>query len=220
MLRNKIGIVLVLIICLITTSLASAHLEKIIQLHFQYGAHQFPLNTNTTDVSKNTTDLRFLFSEAEDFIQRDIAQFLDSNQREQYLVSYLRDGENLLAGLSSQQRSLESELQVIESKISSCQSTLDEANSLFATSLKTNQENWFYRSVEQAKKARACLGEQFVAKSAVQNLLSKVKTTQKAVKLRFTYLDTNKDLIIKHYDILKPSLLAELYKISVMLEKK
>ena len=35
-----------------------------------------------------------------------------------------------------------------------------------------------------------------------------------------TKLKNNKELIIKHYDILKPSLLAELYKISVMLEHK
>lgn len=57
-------------------------------------------------------------------------------------------------------------------------------------------------------------------KSATQNLLSKLQSNQHAIEPRFTYLNTNKDLILKHYDILKPSLLAELYKISVMLEKR
>lgn len=220
MLRKKIGIALIGIICLITTGLASAHLEKVIQLHFQYGAHQSLLSGNSIDASKNTTDLWFLFSEAENFIQTDIAQLLDSDQREQYLVNYLRDGENLLAELNSQQRNLEVELQTIENKMTSCQSSLDAANALFSISLQNNQENWFYRSVDQAKKARSCLGEQFVMKSATQNLLSKLQSNQHAIEPRFTYLNTNKDIILKHYDILKPSLLAELYKISVMLEKK
>lgn len=220
MLRKKIGIALIGIICLITTGLASAHLEKVIQLHFQYGAHQSLLSGNSIDAPKNTTDLWFLFSEAENFIQTDIAQLLDSDQREQYLVNYLRDGENLLAELNSQQRNLEVELQTIENKMTSCQSSLDASNALFSISLQNNQENWFYRSVDQAKKARSCLGEQFVMKSATQNLLSKLQSNQHAIEPRFTYLNTNKDLILKHYDILKPSLLAELYKISVMLEKR
>lgn len=55
---------------------------------------------------------------------------------------------------------------------------------------------------------------------AIQTLITQVKSNQNAITLRITYLKNNKELIIKHYDILKPSLLAELYKISVMLERK
>lgn len=57
-------------------------------------------------------------------------------------------------------------------------------------------------------------------RNAIQNLLSKLQWNQKNISPRVTYLKNNKELIIKHYDILKPSLLAELYKISVMLENK
>ena len=55
---------------------------------------------------------------------------------------------------------------------------------------------------------------------AIQTLITQVKSNQNAISPRITYLKNNKELIIKHYDILKPSLLAELYKISVMLERK
>jgi len=55
---------------------------------------------------------------------------------------------------------------------------------------------------------------------AIQTLITQVKSNQNAITPRITYLKNNKELIIKHYDILKPSLLAELYKISVMLERK
>lgn len=55
---------------------------------------------------------------------------------------------------------------------------------------------------------------------AIQTLIVQVKSNQNAITPRITYLKNNKELIIKHYDILKPSLLAELYKISVMLERK
>ena len=55
---------------------------------------------------------------------------------------------------------------------------------------------------------------------AIQTLITQVKSNQNAITPKITYLKNNKELIIKHYDILKPSLLAELYKISVMLERK
>ena len=55
---------------------------------------------------------------------------------------------------------------------------------------------------------------------AIQTLIAQVKSNQNAITPRITYLKNNKELIIKHYDILKPSLLAKLYKISVMLERK
>lgn len=55
---------------------------------------------------------------------------------------------------------------------------------------------------------------------AIQTLITQVKLNQNAIIPRITYLKNNKELIIKHYDILKPSLLVELYKISVMLERK
>lgn len=55
---------------------------------------------------------------------------------------------------------------------------------------------------------------------AIQTLIAQVKSNQNAITPRIIYLKNNKELIIKHYDILKPSLLAELYKISVMLERK
>ena len=55
---------------------------------------------------------------------------------------------------------------------------------------------------------------------AIQTLIAQVKSNQNAITPRITYLKNNKELIIKHYDILKPSLLAELYKISVMLEHR
>ncbi len=55
---------------------------------------------------------------------------------------------------------------------------------------------------------------------AIQTLIAQLKSNQNEITPRITYLKNNKELIIKHYDILKPSLLAELYKISVMLERK
>lgn len=221
MTKRKYFIVVVILLS-IGFWLVSAHLEKVIQLHFQYKdsrSHIFQTGVSL-DIEETSTDLWFLLSQAENFQKTDIPQFLDSNQREQNLEAYLRDGDNLLISLASQQLSLESELQNIQNQISLCQNTLSAANELFTVSLKDNHEQGFYQAVDQARWARSCLWEQEVMKNALQNLLSKLQWNQKNISPKITYLKNNKELIIKHYDILKPSLLAELYKISVMLENE
>lgn len=133
--------------------MTSAHLEKVIQLHFQYSdSRSYLFQTGVTlDVEETSTDLWFLLSQAENFQKTDIPQLLDTSQREQNLEAYLRDGDNLLAGLASQQLSLEAELQNLQNQTSLCENILSSANELFATSLKGNYEQGFYQAVEQAK---------------------------------------------------------------------
>lgn len=202
--------------------LASAHLDDIIQLHLKYAnfGSSVSLKKEALVIEEKTSDLWDLFSQSKDFQKIDIVQLLDADQREKNLEQYLSNGDHLLAGLNFQQSSLASELQKIQNQSILCQNTLSSANDLFVISLQNIHEEGFYRAVEQAKSARVCLWEQGVMERAIQTLIAQVKSNQNAITPRITYLKNNKELIIKHYDILKPSLLAELYKISVMLERK
>ena len=197
-------------------------MDDIIQLHLKYAnfGSSVVLKKEALVIEEKTSDLWDLFSQSKDFQKIDIVQFLDADQREKNLEQYLSNGDHLLAGLNFQQSSLASELQKIQNQSVLCQNILSSANDLFTISLQNIHEEDFYRAVEQAKSARACLGEQGVMERAIQTLIAQVKSNQNAITPRITYLKNNKELIIKHYDILKPSLLAELYKISVMLERK
>jgi len=201
---------------------ASAHLDDIIQLHLKYANFKSSvvLKKESLVIEQKTSDLWDLLSQSDNFQKIDIVHLLEADQREKNLEQYLNNGDHLLAWLRLQQSSLESELQKIQNQSLICQNTLSSANDLFAISLQNVHEEGFYRAVEQAKLARSCLWEQRVMERAIQTLIAKVKLNQNTVSPRIIYLKNNKELIIKHYDILKPSLLAELYKISVMLEHK
>ena len=195
---------------------ASAHLDDIIQLHLKYANFKSSvvLKKESLVIEQKTSDLWDLLSQSDNFQKIDIVHLLEADQREKNLEQYLNNGDHLLAWLRLQQSSLESELQKIQNQSLICQNTLSSANDLFAISLQN------VHAVEQAKLARSCLWEQRVMERAIQTLIAKVKLNQNTVSPRIIYLKNNKELIIKHYDILKPSLLAELYKISVMLEHK
>ena len=86
------------------------------------------------------------------------------------------------------------------------------------TSLKSKNEVGFNQSINTAKLARKCIGEEQVSQSATKTLLQQVQSYTTKIEKRNNYLKNNQSLIIRHYDILKPSLLKTLYPISVQLE--
>lgn len=194
----------------INTTLAD--LNTIMRLHFRYGGI-----TMTGDLwwPEENNDIRFLFSESESFLRKDIAQLLESpSQREKNLRIYLSDGSSLLNLFSYHENRIRGELQHTENQLSLCQSRMTTVNQLFSQSLKDNQENWFNLAVEWAKWARSCLEEQWVLKKSLQTLLLKIAKYRTGIDQRVTYLRNNQSLILRHYDILKPTLLSELYRIA------
>ncbi|MFC2695774.1 MAG: hypothetical protein ACFN4U_01895 [Candidatus Absconditicoccaceae bacterium] len=182
------------------------------RLHFRYGGI-----TMTGDLGgpEENNDIRFLFSESESFLRKDIAQLLESpSQREKNLRIYLSDGSSLLNLFSYHENRIRGELQHTENQLSLCQSRMTTVNQLFSQSLKDNQENGFNLAVEGAKGARSCLAEQGVLKKSLQTLLLKITKYRTGIDQRVTYLRNNQSLILRHYDILKPTLLSELYRIA------
>ncbi|MFC2494921.1 MAG: hypothetical protein ACFNWZ_01835 [Candidatus Absconditicoccaceae bacterium] len=194
----------------INTTLAD--LNTIMRLHFRYGGI-----TMTGDLGgpEENNDIWFLFSESESFLRKDIAQLLESpSQREKNLRTYLSDGSSLLNLFSYHENRIRGELQHTENQLSLCQSRMTTVNQLFSQSLKDNQENGFNQAVEGAKGARSCLAEQGVLKKSLQTLLLKIAKYRTGIDQRVTYLRNNQSLILRHYDILKPTLLSELYRIA------
>lgn len=217
---QKISISVFLILILWTRTFSFWSFISLMEEHFSLArGNQSPTTFSSTDQREKNTDLRFLFAESERFLSQDINLLLGASDRETTLENYLIDGENILSSLNYLESSLINEESTITSTRNTCETQLNQANTLYSTSINSNDENWFLSSVESAKEARTCIAEQHVNLASLQALRNKRDRYAQIINARVSYLRNNQDLIIRHYDILKPQLLSNLYKISVDLEQ-
>ena len=217
---QKISISVFLVLILWTWTFSFWSFISLMEEHFSLArGNQSPTTFSSTAQREKNTDLRFLFAESERFLSQDINLLLGGSDRETTLENYLIDGENVLSSLNYLESSLINEESTITSTRNTCEAQLNQANTLYSTSINSNDENWFLSSVESAKEARTCIAEQHVNLASLQALRNKRDRYAQIINARVSYLRNNQDLIIRHYDILKPQLLSNLYKISVDLEQ-
>ena len=217
---QKISISVFLVLILWTWTFSFWSFISLMEEHFSLArGNQSPTTFSSTDQREKNTDLRFLFAESERFLSQDINLLLGASDRETTLENYLIDGENILSSLNYLESSLINEESTITSTRNTCEAQLNQANTLYSTSINSNDENWFLSSVESAKEARTCIAEQHVNLASLEALRNKRDHYAQIINARVSYLRNNQDLIIRHYDILKPQLLSNLYKISVDLEQ-
>ena len=217
---QKISISVFLVLILWTWTFSFWSFISLMEEHFSLArGNQSPTTFSSANQREKNTDLRFLFAESERFLSQDINLLLGASDRETTLENYLIDGENILSSLNYLESSLINEESTITSTRNTCEAQLNQANTLYSTSINSNDENWFLSSVESAKEARTCIAEQHVNLASLQALRNKRDRYAQIINARVSYLRNNQDLIIRHYDILKPQLLSNLYKISVDLEQ-
>ena len=217
---KKISISVFLVLIFWTWTFSFWSFISLMEEHFSLArGNQSPTMFSSADQREKNTDLRFLFAESERFLSQDINLLLGASDRETTLENYLIDGENILSSLNYLESSLINEESTITSTRNTCEAQLNQANTLYSTSINNNDENWFLSSVESAKEARTCIAEQHVNLASLQALRNKRDRYAQIINTRVSYLRNNQDLIIRHYDVLKPQLLSNLYKISVDLEQ-
>ena len=217
---KKISISVFLVLILWTWTFSFWSFISLMEEHFSLArGNQSPTTFSSANQREKNTDLRFLFAESERFLSQDINLLLGASDRETTLENYLIDGENILSSLNYLESSLINEESTITSTRNTCEAQLNQANTLYSTSINSNDENWFLSSVESAKEARTCIAEQHVNLASLEALRNKRDRYAQIINARVSYLRNNQDLIIRHYDILKPQLLSNLYKISVDLEQ-
>lgn len=222
MLKKKLNVLVVAVVLfLLCGNKGYATLSDLIQQHIHYGQGEGNQIFTLTPLKSEQTSEEFwnVLSDAESLYRTDVIKMLEHNsERKKNLNAYLLNGDRLMIALSYHKNSLTRELQQVQEREKECRTSLDLANRDFSQALKSNNEALFYATIEEAKESRRCLGEKWVEKSALQNLLNKVNFYSQQIKPKVDYLNKNQNLILKHYDILKPSLLSELYKISVRLQ--
>lgn len=194
-----------------------------VQIHFRY-AH---LNSSSSFVHaeqkpflEDQESVRVLFAQIKSFLAKDLSQLLESSQRAENLSQYLKEGAILVQKIPYYEYRFQSDLERIELQMATCEELLERANLLFSESLEHDNESTFTTALERAQEARTCLGKQYVLKRATQTLLDKLQSAQTTLTPQLHYLQMNQELIIKHYDILKPSLLSELYRLSLQVGPK
>lgn len=196
---------------------SASRLSEIIQYHFQFSSINWVMGK--TDGKNITTDIWYLLSQSDEYLKQNMASLLDNEStRRKNLNIYVTDWASLLNALGYQKNKLNNQLQTTASKIQQCQNQLTTANQKYLTSIQNKSEVGFKQAISNAKSARSCIGEEQVNQSAIRTLLDQVQNYTTKIEKRNSYLKSNQSLILRHYDILKPSLLRELYPISVELE--
>ena len=207
--KKSIGILLTAIIFLGFGFVSASRVTEIVEYHFQLSSIYW-VKTNIPDTQNITTNIWYLLTQSDAYLKENMATLLnDESTRRSNLNTYISDWSRLLNALWYQKNRLNNQLQNSASKIQSCQNQLTDANQKYVTSLSNRNEMGFNQSVANAKSARNCIVEEQV--NQVQNYTDRITR-------RNTYLKNNQTLILRHYDILKPSLLRELYPISIELE--
>ena len=197
---------------------SASRVSEIIQYHFQYSSINW-VKSSKTDTKNITTDIWYLLTQSNNYLKQDIAQLLDKEDtRKTNLNGYIVDWSSLISALGYQKNKLNNDLEKTTTKIQTCQNQLTTANQKYVTSLNSKNEYQFNQAVDNAKKAKRCIWEEQVNQSVEKTLLQQVQEYLTKIEKRHTYLKNNQALIIRHYDILKPSLLRELYSIAVELE--
>lgn len=216
--KKSIGIVLTAIIFLSFGFVSASRVTEIVEYHFQLSSIYW-VKTNIPDTQNITTNIWYLLTQSDKYLKENMATLLnDESTRRSNLNTYISDWSRLLNALWYQKNKLNNQLQNSASKIQSCQNQLTAANQKYLTSLNNRNEMGFNQSVANAKAARNCIVEEQVNQSSAKSLLNQVQNYTDRITRRNTYLKNNQTLILRHYDILKPSLLRELYPISIELE--
>ena len=159
-----------------------------------------------------------MLSESEDFIKTDLTELLKSSDREKILANYILDGINLEQALNYHYNSQGNQLNSDKAQLASCQWDLNTANTNYKTALAMNQEPLYTQAINQAKKARTCIGEYSVSTSSLITLNNKIARYCSAIQKRIHYLQENQNTIIKNYDMLNINKLRELQSITSALE--
>jgi hypothetical protein len=216
--KKIIGVLLTAIIWLGFGFVSASRVSEIIQYHFQFSSINW-VKSNKIDNKDITTDIWYLLKQCESYLTTNVTSLLDNEStRRKNLNAYIADWTSLVRALWYQKNKLNIQLQNTATKIQSCQNQLTSANERYIESLKTKNELSFNRAVDKAKSARKCIWEEQVSQSAIKSLLDQVQNYFSKIERRNSYLKSNQSLIIRHYDVLKSSLLKELYPIAVELE--
>ena len=120
--ENVLFSLLIALICIGGSSVSASVLD-IIELHFELSNSTsfYPKKSNTIEKKFKNSDLRFVLSESEDFINTDLTELLKVSDREKILANYILDGINLEQALNYHYNSQSNQLNNDKAQLASCQ---------------------------------------------------------------------------------------------------
>ena len=120
--ENVLFSLLIALICIGGSSVSASVLD-IIELHFELSNSTsfYPKKLTTIEKKFKNSDLRFVLSESEDFINTDLTELLKASDREKVLTNYILDGINLEQALNYHYNSQGNQLNSDKAQLASCQ---------------------------------------------------------------------------------------------------
>lgn len=120
--ENVLFSLLIALICIGGSSVSASVLD-IIELHFELSNSTsfYPKKSTTIEKKFKNSDLRFVLSESEDFMNTDLTELLKASDREKVLTNYILDGINLEQALNYHYNSQGNQLNSDKVQLASCQ---------------------------------------------------------------------------------------------------
>ena len=139
-------------------------------------------------------------------------------EREKVLNQYLWACQSFSSKLESSVHNEEIQEENYKTKYAECSLNLDYYNNLFKTSFLEGDFNNAHNYAEKIAEIRSCEAKNLTYQKEHQYYKKFYTSQGPHLQKRCDYIAENKSKIIKYYEIMKPDLLKELYKISVTLE--
>lgn len=148
--------------------------------------------------------------------QLDLAN--DTTKRTLIIQNYLSTQKILLEYLQKFSQAEDLDIKSYTAKIQTCNLPIEEKNKSYQNAVLSYQYQQANNLSQEIAQLRACVAENTVYYK--QHLLYKdmMDNSFNALQKKIVYLDQQKDTIAKHYEILKPQLLKQLYDVSQTLQ--
>jgi len=187
--------------------------KELISSHIKIWKHSYEVDFN------NWTSLEII-NNLKDLLTLNIAQEMEmSTNKKEYLEKYLNDVYKALSNSNQKINELTNEIDKYDSKMQLCIMQKENSDSDFFSSIDTQDDSQMQNAINISKENAKCIWENKVEVNSRKALLTTITYYDNLLQKKYDYILPKKDIIIKHFDLMKDNLLEELFRTREVLLK-
>ncbi len=171
------------------------------------------ISTNTFDSTNNVKQgwILYLLKNIKSHASVSVISMLEfSAMKEIVLDKYLNDTDELLNNVWFALSTLKQEISLLESDMNNCLDEKGLYDKQFFESIDLYDEIYMTESLQKSIQAQKCAWENRIKMNAKIVLLDQLNYYYNFVKIKYDYIQSQKELIIRNFDFMKNGLLDEL----------
>lgn len=178
---------------------------ELINSHIKFWNHNMDFNENWSTILWTIKNLKYLLT-------LNVAQEMDMTEnKEKYLNDYLNNIAETLHIANQKIDELDTKISEFDSKMQVCLTQKESSDSDFFYSLEINDDLRMQDAVKSSIENWKCIWENRVEVNYRKVLLSTTSYYNTLLQKKYNYIFPKKDIIITHFDLMKDSLLEELF---------